>query len=194
MFCPDCGNPRSGITCPHCGTLNYRSFCSHCNAPLNDLAQEAVVDSSGDPTYVAMQSLAITLGTIGQTLENHEQRQPAVLDKYNNNLLAQYSDLLTSHAPGREKREVTTTHAADEKAEFYQKKAQEMQQLMDSLKPEEGITPQMQRNYYSARKLPEENLRAARYATGWMCNYCRCLHRHPSECVYKELGGKWIFE
>ncbi len=193
MFCPDCGNPRSGITCPHCRTLNYRSFCSHCNAPLNDLAQDALTESSGDLTFVAMQSLAFYLGTIGQTLEKHEQKQPAELDNYNNKLLAQYNELLTSNSPGRPKREASAPRTAAG-AGFYQQKVQEMQLLMDSLKPEEGITAQMQRNYYSARKLSEENLRSARHATGWMCNYCRCVHRQPSECVYKELGGKWIFE
>ncbi len=50
-FCPECGNPRSGITCPKCSTLNFRSFCRKCNTPLNPMALYAVKQAKADPRY-----------------------------------------------------------------------------------------------------------------------------------------------
>ncbi len=190
VFCPECGNPRAGIVCYQCGTLNFRSFCSNCNTPLNELAEEALDDSAADPAFVRMQSLAVTLNEIDHALSNRGSTPSAKPDAFVNNLLTQYDDLLTSTMPSREKK--TAPHKVD-KAVLYEQKVQEMQRIMDGLKPEEGETPQMQRNYYSARSLPNERIQPG-HVVGWECNYCRCVHRYPGECVYKELGGRWIYK
>lgn len=192
VFCPECGNPRSGITCPACGTLSFRSFCSHCNTPLDDLAQGALDESATDPTFIEMQSLAVTLNDIERALERRNVEQSQKPDRYTNNLLAQYSELLT--APKAAVENKTPVRSTEEQAALYQRKALEMQTLMDSLKPEEGETPQTQRNYFSARKLSGNKQETFQPITGWECNYCRCVHRHPSECIYRELGGKWIYK
>ena len=47
FFCPDCGNPRTGIICPDCNTLNFRSFCRKCNRPLNEMAMQGYIAYKG---------------------------------------------------------------------------------------------------------------------------------------------------
>lgn len=89
-FCPDCGNPRGGITCPRCGTVSHRSFCSRCNTPLNELAREAVKQAKADPAFRRAEQLAAEMAELeGQILNagmpearldttpNHEARKAA---------------------------------------------------------------------------------------------------------------------
>lgn len=78
--------------------------------------------------------------------------------------------------------------------EEYRQGLQEMQDLMSQLIPDPGTTPQIQRNYYSARKLPVIRTEVVRSPAEWVCNYCGCHHRQPSECCEPELGGTWIYE
>lgn len=78
--------------------------------------------------------------------------------------------------------------------EEYRQGLQEMQDLMSQLIPDPGTTPQIQRNYYSARKLPVIHTEVIRSPSEWVCNFCGCHHRQPSECCEPELGGTWIYE
>ena len=67
-------------------------------------------------------------------------------------------------------------------------------ELMEKLRPEGDMTPQMQRNYYSARKLPVLRKSVTTAPVCWICNLCGCHHSHPSECAQPELGGTWVYE
>ena len=73
---------------------------------------------------------------------------------------------------------------ADIEAIVNQKK-QELQQLLDSMKPDESASPQMVRNYYTARKPPVSD-------SVWQCNFNKCYHPNPSHCGKPFLGGKWV--
>ena len=82
----------------------------------------------------------------------------------------------------------------DEAKQSYKEKLEEMRGLMEKLRPEGDMTPQMQRNYYSARKLPVLRKSVSKAPVCWVCNLCGCQHNQPSECAQPELGGTWIYE
>lgn len=60
--------------------------------------------------------------------------------------------------------------------------------------PPAGSTPQEQRNYFSARKLPVEKIIHTKVRNAWVCNFCGCWHNRPSECCEPWHGGKWVCE
>ena len=77
--------------------------------------------------------------------------------------------------------------------EEYRQGLQEMSELMAQLQPDPDAPPQIQRNYYSARKLPVIRTEVVHDPAEWVCNFCGCHHRQPSECAEPELGGTWIY-
>ncbi|MDR1003523.1 MAG: zinc ribbon domain-containing protein [Prevotellaceae bacterium] len=79
-------------------------------------------------------------------------------------------------------------------AEAYKEKVEEMQRLMQKLRPEGDMTPQMQRNYYSARKLPVLKKTVTKVPAYWICNLCHARHLQPSECAQPQLGGEWVYD
>ncbi len=86
---------------------------------------------------------------------------------------------------------------AKEQAEkTYQQVVKDINQLFEEMLPPAGSTPEEQYNYYSARKVAVETIRTVKKETrtGWVCNYCGCLHRYPSQCVEPWHGGTWIYK
>ena len=95
----------------------------------------------------------------------------------------------------------TLENAGDEQTkteaqEAYQKVVKDINQLFEEMLPPVGSTPEEQFNYYSARKVAVERIQTIKRTikTGWVCNYCGCHHRQPSDCVEPWLGGTWICE
>lgn len=80
--------------------------------------------------------------------------------------------------------------------EQYQRVVKDINQLFEEMLPPAGSTPEEQYNYYSARKVAVETVRVIKKETqtGWVCNYCGCLHRQPSECAEPWHGGTWIYK
>ncbi len=66
-------------------------------------------------------------------------------------------------------------------------KRKQLQQLLDSMKPENCTGPQMVRNYYMARKPPESDV-------VWECNFNHRYHPNPTHCGKPFLGGRWVLE
>lgn len=221
-FCPDCGNPRTGIICPDCKTLNFRSFCRKCNRPLNEMAMQEVQKAQKDPVFLQMLALAQELADLEDQLleasagknEGEEADLPHVeLGEADKKLIEQYKELFAgvgslgeTSVPKVESKaeEPAQTHSKvklnvkkvdlDEAQQSYKEKLEEMRGLMEKLRPEGDVTPQMQRNYYSARKLPVLRKTVTKTPVHWICNLCGCQHRQPSECAQPELGGTWIYE
>ena len=83
-------------------------------------------------------------------------------------------------------------------AEAYKACTKQMNDMMQDLAPDPGMTPQMQRNYYSARKLPVVTVTRSKELiqkpVEWICNYCGCHHSQPSDCCEPQLGGTWVYE
>ena len=94
----------------------------------------------------------------------------------------------------------TTCSAADKmksKAELraeYSKIQEELNKALEGMLPPVGSTPQEQRNYFSARKLPVEKVILTKGREAWVCNFCGCWHNCPSECCEPWHGGKWVYE
>ena len=94
----------------------------------------------------------------------------------------------------------TTCSAANKmksKAELraeYSKIQEELNKALEGMLPPVGSTPQEQRNYFSARKLPVEKVILTKGREAWVCNFCGCWHNCPSECCEPWHGGKWVYE
>ena len=86
--------------------------------------------------------------------------------------------------------------AKEQAQEEYRQVVKDIDQLFAEMLPPAGSTPEEQYNYYSARKVAVEYVRTIKKETqtGWVCNYCGCLHRQPSECAEPWHGGTWIYK
>lgn len=76
----------------------------------------------------------------------------------------------------------------------YSKIQEELNKALEGMLPPVGSTPQEQRNYFSARKLPVEKVILTKGRDAWVCNFCGCWHNCPSECCEPWHGGKWVYE
>ncbi len=202
-FCPDCGNSREGIRCPSCGNLSRRSFCSTCNAPLNELAQQAIKDAKTDAAFLRAESIAAELHELEQKIQSLAGQRNTLDESVKADLksIADHYERLfgsdeiaipkvsTQKAPEISSSRVGTDllRAA---IEAYREKAEELQQTLDSMLPPAAATPEQQRNFFCARKIRSISMETVRQQ--WVCNFCGCYHDHPSECTRPELGGKWI--
>lgn len=211
-FCPDCGNPRIGITCADCGSLNFRSFCRKCNRPLNEMAKLEMEKAQRDPLFKEMLVLAQELADLEDQLLGDFSEKVAIDDNTNQQWIQQYKDLLASVRSAQpnlslempSKTAIVRSRSKvrlnvlqenlEETKEAYQAKLKEMQALMAKLCPESDATPQMQRNYYSARKLPILRKTVEKSPVYWICNLCSCQHKQPGDCAQPELGGTWVYE
>lgn len=107
------------------------------------------------------------------------------------------ASLMDQAAQLEEALENTAEGPAKEQAqETYQQVVKDIDQLFAEMLPPAGSTPEEQYNYYSARKVAVETVRVIKKETktGWVCNYCGCLHRQPSECAEPWHGGTWIYK
>ena len=223
MFCGECGGSRKGVTCPRCGVLNFRSFCRNCNAPLDELAQQELERAKHDPVFGRMLTLAKRLAeleekmqqaaTAGGLEQEEEERvadftQMAELTEEEKALAEQYKKMMSEmgmaivEAPKPEApkqpaapKQRARLEAPDLTAlqQEYRDGLQEMADLMSQLQPDPAAPPQIQRNYYSARKLPVLHTEVVHEPAEWVCNFCGCHHRQPSECAEPDLGGTWIY-
>ncbi len=203
-FCPDCGSPRGGVKCPNCGTLSHRSFCSHCNAPLNDVAREAVRQAKADPTFRRAEALAAELAELERQIESGGKSRAGLNTEVNEDArkaasryASMFGDMVsikvtdTMPRQNAPKSKVLTGNPLEAAIAAYKAKAQELQQVISSMLPPPSATPVEKRNFFCARKIMTVEMRAVRQE--WVCNFCGCHHQQPSECAEPELGGTWIF-
>jgi predicted amidophosphoribosyltransferase len=215
-FCPECGNPRTGIICSSCHTLNYRSFCRKCNAPLNSLAHEALEEARKDPKVQKAIAIAQELEELEQLLSEmaKEESTPPELPQIseeNRELANQYKDLLAAfrgQKPQEKADEAETPKPApkpktvfsiniaskEDAVKKYKEKLAEMQATLASMIPDVGMTPQVQRDYYSARKVEILTKTKIKVPLYWICNAYGCQHNQPNECSEPFKGGKWYYE
>lgn len=226
-FCPECGNSREGIICPECGTLNFRSFCRKCNHPLDHLAQQALAEAKADPKFQRMCQLQQRMVELERqilesaALADEEGAEEVELSAEDQALVSEYEELLAmiqngvSEQPQPEPQKPAETPKPKPEApkrprlninieqmreivQEYKQNVQEMNGIMEDLAPDPGTTPQMQRNYFCARKLPvvtvTQHKELIQKPVEWICNYCGCHHREPSECCEPWHGGTWVYE
>lgn len=210
LFCGECGGDTRGVICPSCGTLSFRSFCPSCNAAVDELGQEELDKASADPVFMRICELAEKIVEVTESgilsepqeselspellslLNRYRTMQGRIADTYDsqNDMTPDFS--FAEQQSDKEKGIILTASSAD--LSDIPSAIEELNALMKSMIPDPGLTPQMQRNYYSARKVAVYRKSIVRETVGWVCNLCGCHHRSPSECARPELGGRWIYQ
>jgi len=208
-FCPDCGNPVQGVTCPKCGTVNFRNFCYKCHEPLTSHAQDEIARAHSDPAYQKMIAVAKELAALEEvvsdalngggpekdtlTSEDIEliNKYRSLISELSNNDI-QFREIPEKEKNKPEKKSVQKPVPAEAMAR-YRQKTQEMNDILKEFAPAPDATPQMQRDYYSARKIPVIITTRQKARSGWVCNYCGFFHNVPEECAEPWHGGNWQY-
>lgn len=211
LFCGECGGNSRGTPCPSCGTLSFRSFCPNCHTPVDEIGKVELEKAKSDPLFQKICSLAekiIETSEYGTPVESQgNSLSPEILS-----LLERYRSMQTdtsddksnvasycSGAPSQNinidshKKVIQLSDSVSDIQDI-SSAIEELNALMKSMIPDPGLTPQMQRNYYSARKVAVYRKNIVREPVGWVCNLCGCHHGSPSECARPELGGTWIYQ
>lgn len=208
--CPECGMSRSGIVCPKCGTRNASGFCRKCNEPLTLAAKKEQERALKDPQFVKAAELAVQAAELLARIEAEEQEVPEseikeielpedvlrlkeLLGKTTLRQAQGPDGKQTQPLDGKQQQAQKPKSKAELRAE-YSKIQEELNKALEGMLPPVGSTPQEQRNYFSARKLPVEKTIQTKTREAWVCNFCGCWHNCPSECCEPWHGGKWVYE
>lgn len=208
--CPECGMSRSGIVCPKCGTRNASGFCRKCNEPLTLAAKKEQERALKDPQFVKAAELAVQAAELLARIEAEEQEVPEseikeielpedvlrlkeLLGKTTLRQAQGPDGKQTQPLDGKQQQAQKPKSKAELRAE-YSKIQEELNKALEGMLPPVGSTPQEQRNYFSARKLPVEKTIQTKTREAWVCNFCGCWHNFPSECCEPWHGGKWVYE
>lgn len=208
--CPECGMSRSGIVCPKCGTRNAGGFCRKCNEPLTLAAKKEQERALKDPQFVKAAELAVQAAELLARIEAEEQEVPEseikeielpedvlrlkeLLGKTTLRQAQGPDGKQTQPLDGKQQQAQRPKSKAELRAE-YSKIQEELNKALEGMLPPVGSTPQEQRNYFSARKLPVEKVILTKGREAWVCNFCGCWHNCPSECCEPWHGGKWVYE
>lgn len=208
--CPECGMSRSGIVCPKCGTRNASGFCRKCNEPLTLAAKKESERARKDPVFLKAADLAVKSAEIQAMIDAENKEVPEAESKAIElpEDVMRLKELLgkammrrfdghqgkpesgpcqtTDQTPGEKRKSKTELRAE------YSKIQAELNKTLEAMLPPAGSTPQEQRNYFSARKLPVDKIIRTKIRNAWVCNYCGCWHNCPSECCEPWHGGKWV--
>ncbi len=208
--CPECGMSRSGIVCPKCGTRNAGGFCRKCNEPLTLAAKKELERAQKDPQFLKAAELAVQAAELLARIEAEEQEVPEseikeielpedvlrlkeLLGKTTLRQAQGPDGKQTQPLDGKQQQAQRPKSKAELRAE-YSKIQEELNKALEGMLPPVGSTPQEQRNYFSARKLPVEKTIQTKTREAWVCNFCGCWHNCPSECCEPWHGGKWVYE
>ena len=208
--CPECGMSRSGVVCPKCGTRNAGGFCRKCNEPLTLAAKKEQERALKDPQFVKAAELAVQAAELLARIEAEEQEVPEseikeielpedvlrlkeLLGKTTLRQAQGPDGKQTQPLDGKQQQAQRPKSKAELRAEYSKIKA-ELDKALNEMLPPVGSTPQEQRNYFSARKLPVEKVILTKGREAWVCNFCGCWHNCPSECCEPWHGGKWVYE
>lgn len=208
--CPECGMSRSGVVCPKCGTRNAGGFCRKCNEPLTLAAKKELERAQKDPQFLKAAELAVQAAELLARIEAEEQEVPEseikeielpedvlrlkeLLGKTTLRQAQGPDGKQTQPLDGKQQQAQKPKSKAELRAE-YSKIQEELNKALEGMLPPVGSTPQEQRNYFSARKLPVEKVILTKGREAWVCNFCGCWHNCPSECCEPWHGGKWVYE
>ncbi|MBR6457138.1 MAG: zinc ribbon domain-containing protein [Bacteroidales bacterium] len=200
--CPECGMPAEGVICPSCHTRNHRAFCGQCGQPLSRAARIAVDRAKREPAVQQAAKALMRIAELEAELDGAEPEpgeetlEPTEGELRMRELMGKVgfkpAELPVSGRPD------TKRSRAEILAE-YQKAVEDANKAMEEMLPPAGMTPQEQRNYYTARKVAvmetvQESWRGIpmRESMAWECNYCHVLHNNPHECAKPGLGGRWV--
>lgn len=204
--CPECGMSRSGVVCPKCGTRNAGGFCRKCNEPLTLAAKKELERAQKDPQFLKAAELAVQAAELlarieveGQEVTGAENKEIELpedvlrLKELLGRTTLRRFDRLNDRSNQKAQQPQRPKSKAELRAEYSKIKA-ELDKALNEMLPPVGSTPQEQRNYFSARKLPVDKIIRTKTRSAWVCNFCGCWHNCPSECCEPWHGGKWVCE
>lgn len=199
--CPECGMSRGGIVCPKCGTRNAGGFCRKCNEPLTLAAKKELERALKDPQFVKAAELAVQAAELLARIEMEDAPEEEVKKEIElpedilrlKELLGKATLRQQAQGSNGMRQAQRQKSKAELRAEYSKIKA-ELDKALNEMLPPAGSTPQEQRNYFSARKLPVEKIIQTKTREAWVCNFCGCWHNCPSECCEPWHGGKWVCE
>ena len=177
----------------------FSGRCTFCGAPME--AGETVCEECGMPAdgvvcpNCGTRNYRTFCSCCNSPLTRAAQR--AIEKAQDDPKVQQAARLMDQAAELEAAMEAAEEGPAKEQAEqTYQQVVKDINQLFEEMLPPAGSTPEEQYNYYSARKVAVETIRTVKKETrtGWVCNYCGCLHRYPSECAEPWHGGTWIYK
>lgn len=202
MDCPDCGMPAGGVICPDCGIRNFRPFCRRCGKPLSRAARKAVEKAKQDPKVQEAARLLARVSALQAELSGlEEDAEETAPEPTEGELRLKELMAKVGFAPAEKPKpaESPSKRRREEIAQEYHRAVEEANRAMEEILPPAGMTPQEQRNYYTARKVAVMEIVEERWygipvqkTMGWECNQCHVLHNNPSECAVREFGGRWI--
>lgn len=209
LYCGECGGSVKGIPCPNCGTICFRSFCPNCNQAVDDLGKEELRKAMSDPVYLRACMLVEHIVELqeGNSIQENTAEVSndimGILDRYSNlqdssdfneeNGMSQKQLIIDSkRIDVEEDKAISLTYTEDLVSDI-SSSVKELDELLKSMIPDPGLTPQMQRNYFCARKVAVYHKSIVKVQVGWRCNLCGCIHKSPSECAKPELGGTWVY-
>ena len=203
MDCPECGMPSEGMECPDCKIINYRPFCRACGRPLSRAARKAVEKAKMDPKVREAARAMVRISELQAELdsaackEEYAENQEPTEGKLRLDELMSKVGFTTADMPSAKRRKMGRSR--EEVMAEYARAVEEANRIFEEMLPPAGMTPQEQRNYYTARKVAvmetiEESWYEVTVSVGmyWECNKCHVKHNNPSECYVREFGGKWI--
>lgn len=220
VTCPECGTLNFRSFCRNCNAPLDELAQQEMEKAKNDPIFGRMLTLAKRMAELEEQMEAVAMGTYqpeGEVEEEEEERvadftQVAELTEEEKALVEQYKQMMEQMGmavveppkPEAPKAEAPKPAAPKKRAkleapdlsalqEEYRQGLQEMSDLMSQLIPDPGTTPQIQRNYYSARKLPVFRTEVVHEPAEWVCNFCGCHHRQPSECAEPQLGGTWVY-
>ena len=200
--CPECGMPADGVECPACHIRNFRSFCRQCGQPLSKAARRAVEKAKQDPKVLETARLLVKIAQLEAELETASKPEDGTPEEPTEAEIRLKALMAKVGFTAAEKPKVTSRKVGRSREEImaeYTQAIADANKVMEEMLPPVGMTPQEQRNYYTARKVAVMEVMEERWwgikvteTMGWVCNKCQVLHKDPSECCVAEFGGEWV--
>lgn len=186
-YCPECGNPRAGITCPTCNTVNKFSFCTQCGNALTDEAKYLVKKLQDNDDYRQALEESFKLAELNN-IQPYISEQDAVKEQQTEELRIRVLTLL-AHDSGidnpviehKKSRRMASGDLESCKEDIMKR----LDSVLEKLATKPSGSPAKARNYAMASK--PSGLRLA-----WLCNYKHAMHSSPCGCAKPHLGGRWI--
>ena len=177
--------PADGVECPACHIRNFRPFCRQCGQPLSKAARRAVEKAKQDPKVLETARLLVKIAQLEAELETAGKPEDGTPEEPTEAEIRLKALMAKVGFTAAEKPKVQAIEDANK--------------VMEEMLPPVGMTPQEQRNYYTARKVAVMEVMEERWwgikvteTMGWVCNKCQVLHKDPSECCVAEFGGEWV--